>query len=50
MEMNLGCVGFSVHRRVEGAEKSEAGPVEPRTEWRGHSSCLERQSWGRGKG
>lgn len=28
-EMHLGCLGFRVHRMLEGAQKSEAGHVQP---------------------
>ena len=30
--MNVGCVGFSMHRREAGPEDREAGPVERGTE------------------
>lgn len=45
--MNVGCVGFSRHRRVAGPGDREAGPVEEQT---GPSSGLEGQSLGKGKG
>lgn len=48
--MNVGCVGFSMHRREAGPEDREAGPVEPGTEQTGPSSGLEGQSLGKGKG
>ena len=35
----MGYVGFNVHRRVEGAENSEAGLVEPRAEEAAGKHC-----------